>query len=231
MLHDSPGTPAANGRGGVPWPVAPVHGGAPLDRLGEDKATNRAGVAIQFAHDLEGHSPHRRQSRPRGAAVTNAARIRYRMLLRRAHDWLSRHPRLRDGLQATGALTGGPETIARGVAIGLFIGLTPTVGIQTALMIAVCVLLSGNFPAAFASSFVANPVTIAPLYWGYHEIGEKMVEFLPETAGMPEAARLGGIGGIGGEILYTGLGSLLIAVPVAATAYLLTHLILTRRAG
>ncbi len=154
----------------------------------------------------------------------NAVRLRYRLLRRRAHAWLSRHPRLRDGLHAAGTLRGGPETIARGVAIGLFIGLTPTFGIQTVLMVAVCILLSGNFPVAFVSSFVANPFTIGPLYWGYHELGEWMVLSLPGSSAIDSA-------GVGDELLYTGLGSLAIALPVAVIAYLLMHLLLSRRSG
>lgn len=154
------------------------------------------------------------------------ARARYRLLRCRAHAWLARHPRLRTGLHAAGALRGNPETIARSVAIGLFIGLTPTVGVQTVLMVAVCLLLSGNFPVAFASSFVANPFTIGPLYWGYHELGEWVM--LRESVSIAEAA---GPGGLGDEILYTGLGSLLIAIPAAVAAYLLTYWILSRRSG
>lgn len=158
-----------------------------------------------------------------GPTVLRNLRARYRLLRWWSHAWLSRHPRLRDSLQAAGSLKGGPEMIARGVAIGLFIGLTPTVGVQTVLMIAVCLLLSANFPIAFATSFIANPFTIAPLYWGYHELGEAVVESLPGFDSVPEAGMLGGVGD---EIMFTGIGSLLIATPVAIGAYLLTHLLL-----
>jgi uncharacterized protein len=156
-------------------------------------------------------------------AVMNAARARYRSLRGWAHAWLLRRPRLRRTLHAAGSLEGGPEAIARGVAIGLFIGLTPTVGLQTALLIASCVLLSANFPAAFTISFVSNPFTIAPLYWGYHELGEAMFLILPFFTPKPDA---GFLRGVGDEIVFTGLGSLLIAIPLSVGAYLLMRLAL-----
>jgi len=132
--------------------------------------------------------------------------------------------RLRNRLHATSTLKGGSEAIARGIAIGLFIGLTPTVGFQTALMITVCVLLAGNFPVAFATSFISNPFTVAPLYWGFHELGEAAFAVLPVIFTHNDG---GILWGVVDQIVFTGVGSLLIATPVSVGAYLLTRLVLT----
>lgn len=150
-------------------------------------------------------------------------RVRFRVLRRRAHGWLARHPRLREHLQATGSLKGGAEAIARGAAIGLFIGLTPTVGFQTVLMIIACILLSGNFPVAFAISFISNPFTLAPFYWGFHKLGEATFAVMPVFSSHNDG---GILWGVVDEILFTALGSMLIATPVSACAYLLTRHIL-----
>jgi uncharacterized protein len=155
--------------------------------------------------------------------VLNGTRVLFRKLLRRTNDWLEDNPRLRDRLQDSGSLKGGSEAIARGIAIGLFIGLTPTVGFQTILMITACILFAGNFPVAFATSFISNPFTMAPIYWGFHELGEAVFLVIPVLSGYNDGRILGGMFD---EILFTGLGSLLIATPVSIGSYLITHLVL-----
>ncbi|MGM0672205.1 DUF2062 domain-containing protein [Thioalkalivibrio sp.] len=144
------------------------------------------------------------------------ASIRWRALRWRAHNWLARHPRLHSGLHAAGSMKSGPEAMARGVAIGLFIGLTPTVGFQTVLMIILCIALAGNFPTALVASFVSNPFTTAPLYWAFHELGEAVFWYTPLLDHDMDAWYLQGFGD---EITYTLLGSLLIATPTAMAGY------------
>lgn len=120
----------------------------------------------------------------------------------------------------TGCLRRGVEAAARGVSVGLFVGLTPTVGFQTLFMIIGCVVLRGNFMAAFAVSWLSNPITIAPLYWGFHELGELLTVLLPISldiipSWMFEGAR--------DTMTLTVMGSLIIAVPFALGGYLATH--------
>ncbi|WP_440996823.1 DUF2062 domain-containing protein [Arhodomonas sp. SL1] len=148
------------------------------------------------------------------------AAVRFRALKWRGHVWLRRHPAINRALHTTGCLTHGTEAAARGVAVGLFLGLTPTVGFQTVLMIAGCMLLRGNFPAAFAISWVSNPFTMGPLYWGFHAIGEALLNAVPWT---PVNARQWALDGIGEEVVFAVVGSLLVATPVALAGYLITH--------
>jgi uncharacterized protein len=155
--------------------------------------------------------------------ILNGMRILFGKLSRRTNDWLEGNPRLRDRLQDSGSLKGGSEAIARGIAIGLFIGLTPTVGFQTILMLTACILFAGNFPAAFATSFISNPFTMAPIYWGYHELGEAVFLVIPMLSDYNDGRILGGMFD---GILFTGLGSLLIAIPVSIGSYLIMHFIL-----
>ncbi|MGM0411803.1 MAG: DUF2062 domain-containing protein [Pseudomonadota bacterium] len=147
-------------------------------------------------------------------------RARFRALRRRGHRWLAAHPRLQRVLEISGSLRSHPEAIARGVAVGLFVGLTPTVGFQTVFMIAACILVAGNFPAAFAVSWVSNPFTMAPLYWGFHALGMAAVAVWPGPLPPSDAWFLQGVGK---EVFFTGVGSLLIAIPMAAGGYFLTH--------
>lgn len=168
------------------------------------------------------------------AKLINAAAKIVGALKRRAHSIYfaspkiaypsSASPRLRLYQRAAASFKGGSEAVARGVAIGLFIGLTPTFGFQTALMITACILLAGNFPVAFASSFVSNPITVAPLYWGFHELGEALLSTLPLFGAH---GNNGIIRGAIDEIVFTGIGSLLVAIPVSLGAYFTTRLVLT----
>jgi len=58
-----------------------------------------------------------------------------------------------------------PERIARGVALGTLIGMTPTVGIQMTLAVIFAAICRANRLAAVALVWLSNPVTIVPIYW------------------------------------------------------------------
>lgn len=132
-----------------------------------------------------------------------------------ARSWLRARPRLHAWLKRHGALSLREGGLRRGVAIGLFIGLTPTVGIQTVLMLLACVFWRASFPVAFAFSWVSNPLTMGPLYLGFHFIGELLFEPLILTVvrvdGLAETAAL--------ETSLTLLGSLPIAAMVALIGF------------
>ncbi|MDZ7669732.1 MAG: DUF2062 domain-containing protein [Gammaproteobacteria bacterium] len=130
--------------------------------------------------------------------------------------WLQRHPRWRRFLARTGSLNVDEFTLARGVAVGLFIGLTPTLGVQTPLMLAASMILRANFPAAFLASWINNPLTFAPLYFGMHQAGEYILSLLP--------VRFDTLPGVGDDIIHGTsslvVGSLAIALPVCLLGYL-----------
>lgn len=144
----------------------------------------------------------------------------------RIRKWLLAHPRLARFLERTGTLNVNEYTLARGVSVGMFIGLTPTVGIQTGMMIIASILFRANFPAAFVVSFVSNPFTMAPLYYGFNRLGERILAWLPvpdfEGAGVP--------GEIAEGTLAMLVGSLFVAAPASLAGYLL-FLWLWRRLG
>ena len=73
-----------------------------------------------------------------------------------------------------------PHNIALGTAIGMFIGLTPTVGVQMLTVIAFAWLvrrmLTFNRMAAILTVYVTNPVTTVPIYWFNYKVGTYFVE-------------------------------------------------------
>lgn len=63
-------------------------------------------------------------------------------------------------------LKGDPKHIARGVAIGTFIGITPTMPFHTIALLFIPPLLRGNIIGAFlAAVLFCNPLTYLPQYY------------------------------------------------------------------
>lgn len=134
----------------------------------------------------------------------------------RLREWLEDHPRISRVLERGGCLHVDEYTIARGIAVGLFIGLTPTVGIQTILMIGASLTFRANFIAAYIVSFISNPLTMAPLYYGFSQLGELLLRHAPLQPSQVE-----GLGEeIAQETLELVVGSLAIAGPMAIIGYL-----------
>ncbi len=143
------------------------------------------------------------------------SRAKLAELRARGHAWLEGHPRMRRALDATGCLRGDRQSIARGIAAGLFVALTPLFGVQTLLLVPVCVLLRANFPAAFAASWLSNPFTIGPMLLAFNALGRVVSGMLSQP--LTAAATTGGDALL--QTQLTIIGSLLIAVPVSLLGY------------
>ncbi|NIL96698.1 MAG: DUF2062 domain-containing protein [Planctomycetales bacterium] len=61
-------------------------------------------------------------------------------------------------------LRGSPEAIGLGVAIGLFVAFTPTIGLQMIIATVLATLLNANRLAAIGPVWLTNPFTIPPLF-------------------------------------------------------------------
>ena len=69
-------------------------------------------------------------------------------------------------------LKGHPSILARGVAIGTFIGITPTIPFHTILALIFALILRGSKVAALLSTIlVSNPLTLLPQYYLSWQIG------------------------------------------------------------
>jgi uncharacterized protein (DUF2062 family) len=69
------------------------------------------------------------------------------------------------------SIKGDPDYVARGLAIGVFIGITPTMPFQTTLALALAALCRGSKPAAVLGIWSGNPVTMPLLYAGSYKLG------------------------------------------------------------
>lgn len=71
------------------------------------------------------------------------------------------------------------HSIALGTALGMFIGMTPTVGVQMIIVMVVAFLTRNLFQfnrvAALITVYVSNPVTVVPIYYFLYWVGKQFV--------------------------------------------------------
>jgi len=79
--------------------------------------------------------------------------------------------RYRQALKEFRQLQGDPHYVAKGMGIGVFIAVTPTIPFHTVFAIALAFLIKGSKPAAAIGVWFSNPLTIPLLYWGSFEVG------------------------------------------------------------
>jgi len=128
--------------------------------------------------------------------------------------WLRRNPKKLRLLKRFNCFDTGLLAIARGISIGIFFGLTPTVGFQTLLVLPCCLIFRANFPLAFAATWISNPFTMGPLYYGWNQIGQWL---------LGEQAGTGGSDSLSSFLLAESgqlvVGSLFFAIPACIITY------------
>lgn len=82
--------------------------------------------------------------------------------------------RLRPLLRWIAKLRSSPKAIAGGLAIGMFIAFTPTVGVQLILAVLAATLFNVNRPAAIIPVWITNPLTVAPIYSFNYWLGSRI---------------------------------------------------------
>jgi hypothetical protein len=68
-------------------------------------------------------------------------------------------------------LEGDPHYVAMGLAIGVFISLTPTIPFHTVLAVSLAIIFRGSKAAAALGVWFSNPVTAPIFYWGSYKLG------------------------------------------------------------
>ncbi|WP_305041087.1 DUF2062 domain-containing protein [Geoalkalibacter sp.] len=72
-------------------------------------------------------------------------------------------------------LQGSADEIAKGLALGVFIGLTPTFGVQMVIAVFMAILLRENKIAAAIGVWVTNPLTAPFIYALSYETGRLLL--------------------------------------------------------
>jgi uncharacterized protein (DUF2062 family) len=119
-------------------------------------------------------------------------------------------------------LKGNPQKIALGMALGVFIGITPTIPLHTVLALAFSYIFGISRVAAVMGVWISNPITIPPLYYGSFVIGKKIL-YPHLNLSLPQLVDLRDLIRLGWEInLALQFGGLILAFPAAVLAYFFT---------
>jgi len=89
-------------------------------------------------------------------------------------------------------LKGQPEEVAGGIAIGVFIGLTPTVPLHTILSVLIAFLLGKSKLAAALGGWIANPFLLPFIYILDYKVGRTItgIERVPLVLSDPSISHL-----------------------------------------
>lgn len=118
-------------------------------------------------------------------------------------------------------LRGSAEEVARGMALGVFIGMTPTMGIQMPLALFAAMLLRENKIAALIGVWISNPMTAIPIYTFNFKMGKYLLGS-PDLK-MPDFSSLENVLQLGYDFLAPlVLGCLVVGIVAAAVAYVVT---------
>lgn len=118
-------------------------------------------------------------------------------------------------------LHGTPNDIARGFALGIFIGMTPTFGLQMLIAVFFAMLLRENKLAAVLGVWITNPLTAPFIYAAEYETGRVLLGL--NRVGMPQELSYHTLCQMGSDvILALALGSLLFASLSYVITYALT---------
>lgn len=132
-------------------------------------------------------------------------------------------------------LQGDPKSLARGIAIGIFIGITPTVPLHTVLILGFCLLFRASKVAGIlASIIVSNPLTFFIQYYFSWLVGtaifpgllswqrlQEMMDVLSTASGYDGfKSSLSAISALGFDaITVLVVGGTLLALPFTALSY------------
>ena len=78
---------------------------------------------------------------------------------------------IREFVERVKKLEGDPHYIAMGMAIGVFVGITPTMPFHTVIAVALAFILRGSKAAAAIGVWFCNPFTAPFFYLGSYKVG------------------------------------------------------------
>jgi uncharacterized protein (DUF2062 family) len=121
-----------------------------------------------------------------------------------------------------------PRKLAGGMALGVFIGITPTIPFHLVGALSLAALLRVSPVTAFIGIQVGNPLTIGPIYLASYKVGQFLLYrgkplVFPETFSFKAWLDVLWQGGLALQV-----GGVILAIPPAIAAYFLTLWIVQR---
>jgi uncharacterized protein (DUF2062 family) len=121
-----------------------------------------------------------------------------------------------------------PRKLAWGMALGVFIGVTPTIPFHLVAALSLAALFRVSPVTTIIGIQVGNPLTIAPIYLAAYKVGQFLLYrgkplVFPQTFSFEAWLRVLWQGGVALQV-----GGIIIAIPPAIVAYFLTLWIVQR---
>lgn len=73
------------------------------------------------------------------------------------------------------SIQGDPHYVAMGMAVGVFVAVTPTIPFHTTIALLMAFTFKASKPAAVIGVWFSNPLTIPPIYYGSYKLGMLML--------------------------------------------------------
>jgi uncharacterized protein (DUF2062 family) len=121
-----------------------------------------------------------------------------------------------------------PRKLAWGMAVGVFVGVTPTIPFHTLAALSLAALLRVSPVTAFIGIQFSNPLTVVPIYLSAYKVGQFLLYhgkplIFPQTFSYEAWLRVLWQGGVALQV-----GGIIIAIPPAIMSYFLTLWIVQR---
>lgn len=126
-------------------------------------------------------------------------------------------------------MEGSAEAIARGFAAGVFSGMFPLFGLQTAIGVAIAILVRGNKLMAAAGTWVSNPITDLPIFLLNFKVGQWLLGANHLTLNFATLRNFEALAAIGSELLIIWFIGCLVVGCLSAIASYFFSLRLVRR--
>ena len=128
-------------------------------------------------------------------------------------------------------IRGNPHEIAAGLALGLFVAMSPFIGIHMALAVCLAALFKWNKISAVAGVWLSNPITMPALYgatWfvGSKITGVKLADNIPHSFNLK--ATYAFLLKTPALITTLTIGGIVVGVPLAIAVYYVAYSILQR---
>ncbi|GAK60286.1 hypothetical protein U27_00177 [Candidatus Vecturithrix granuli] len=126
------------------------------------------------------------------------------------------------GIHALSSIQGDPRNIAKGFALGIFVGMTPTMGIQMAIAAFLAALLKWNPISAMMGVWITTPATAPAIYGVTYLVGAKIYTSLTDQR-LPMSFRVRELPEMLAKTpkIFTALtiGGVLLGLPLAIVSY------------
>lgn len=125
-------------------------------------------------------------------------------------------------------LQGDPRKLAWGMALGVFIGITPTIPFHMVTALSLAAFFRISPVAAFIGIQIGNPLTVVPIYIACYKVGQFLLYrgkplVFPETFSFKAWVDVLWQGGVALQV-----GGVILAIPPAIVSYFLTLWIVQR---